>query len=90
MMTTIAIVPRMYTNIMDNPSQIVAGAKVKRGDRKGRSHRGERRAFGNPFWCRRFARRARQILIENLFRALICGNFGGKPIAASPEHMLAE
>jgi hypothetical protein len=28
MMTTIAIVPRMYTNIMDNPSQIVAGAPV--------------------------------------------------------------
>jgi hypothetical protein len=38
---------------MDNASQIVASAKIKRG-------------------------------------ALICGNFGGEPIAASPEHMLAE
>src|ERR1700730_6713902 len=41
MMTTIAIAPRMYSNIMDNPSQIVAGAKVKRGDRKGRNANGD-------------------------------------------------
>jgi hypothetical protein len=35
MMTAIAIAPRMYSNIMDKPSQFVASAKVKRGDRKG-------------------------------------------------------
>ena len=36
-MTAIAIAPRMYSNIMDKPSQLVASAKVKRGDRKGGS-----------------------------------------------------
>jgi hypothetical protein len=35
MMTAIAIAPRMYSNIMDKPSQFVASAKVKRSDRKG-------------------------------------------------------
>ena len=35
MMTAIAIAPRMYSNIMDKTSQIVARAKVKRSDRKG-------------------------------------------------------
>jgi hypothetical protein len=35
MMTAIAIAPRMYSNIMDKPSQFVASAKVKRSDREG-------------------------------------------------------
>ena len=37
MMTAIAIAPRMYSNVMDNASQIITSAKVKRGDRKGGS-----------------------------------------------------
>ena len=37
MMTAIAIAPRMFSNIMDKPSQLVASAKVKRSDRKGGS-----------------------------------------------------
>ena len=36
MMTAVAIAPRMYSNIMDKPSQIVACAKVKRGYGKSR------------------------------------------------------
>ena len=35
MMTAIAIAPRTISNVMDNASQTVASAKVKRGDRKG-------------------------------------------------------
>ncbi len=35
MMTAIANAPRMYSNIMEKPSQFVASAKVQRSDRKG-------------------------------------------------------